>query len=171
MDLSIIKKLEDKFCFNEGRDIIYDKLWAAHNDVSHLSPKQILMKDLKIVENIPVPGLPMLVDNFLKLKDAYNAVENMAEEYKVSLVFLVGLDATNEVKRDVGIFWRDDCIELKNTLLATLNNSEELKGYDFCFQEISTRCTNVVCLKQNNIKLSRKQIIPLIKYAVLKNRN
>ncbi|XP_018576374.1 exopolyphosphatase PRUNE1 [Anoplophora glabripennis] len=171
LDVSIAKKLEDKFCFKEGRGIIYNKLWAAHNDVSHLSPRQILLKDLKIVENIPVPGLPMLVQNFFKITDAYNAVENMADEYEVSLVILIGLDASEEVKRDVAIFWRDDGIELKNMLLTTLTNSEELKGYNFCFQEINTGCTNVVCLRQNNVKLSRKQIIPLIKYALLKNGN
>lgn len=167
LDLVIAKKLEDKFCFNEGRNIVYNKLWTAHNDVLHLSPKQILVKDLKIIENIPVPGLPMLVENFLKLKDAYNAVENMAAEYGVSLLVLVGLEATNEVKRDVGIFWKGDGVVLKNTLLANFNNSDDLKGYNFCFKEVCSGYTNVICLQQNNIKLSRKQIIPLIKDALL----
>lgn len=163
LDLIIAKKLEDKFCFDEDRKVVFDKLWTAHNDVSHLSPKQILSKDLKIVESIPVPGLPMLTENFLKLKDAYDAVTDMATEYRTSLLVLIGLEAKDGVKRDVGIFWKDGGEKLKDTLLATFENSENLKGYNFCFEEVSSGYDNIICLRQNNIKLSRKQIIPLIK--------
>ncbi|KAJ8924784.1 hypothetical protein NQ315_000937 [Exocentrus adspersus] len=167
LDFAVTKKLENKFEFNQDRKVVYDKLWAAHNDVSHLSPRQILVKDLKIVENLPVPGLPMLTEDFLQLKDAYDAVENTAQEYKVPVLVLVGLDATKEVKRDIGVFWTTEGETLKDILLDKFNNSEKLKGYNFCFEEVNSGYNNIICLRQNNIKLSRKQVIPLIKDAVL----
>ncbi|KAJ8957074.1 hypothetical protein NQ318_007287 [Aromia moschata] len=78
LDLTIAKKLEEKFSFTEGRIAVFEKILEAHNNVSQLTPSQMLMKDLKIVDNIPVPGLPMLVQNFLKIDAAYNAIENFA---------------------------------------------------------------------------------------------
>ncbi|KAJ8943921.1 hypothetical protein NQ314_009585 [Rhamnusium bicolor] len=171
LDLIIAKKLEEKFSFKEERKVVFEKLWAAHNDISHLTPTQILSKDLKIVENTPVPGLPMLVESFLKLDDAYTAIEKFAEKYKVSLLVLIGLDANREVKRDIGIFWKNGSKDLKDILLSKLKCSEDLKGYSFCLTEVCTGYKDIICLRQNNTKLSRKQIIPLIKDAILENVN
>lgn len=122
---------------------------------------------MKIVENIPVPGLPMLVADFLKLENAYHAIENFIKEHNTPLVLLIGLDATADVKRDVAIFFIEDSKTLKENLLKNLKNSEELKGYNFSFSEVPTIYDNVVCLRQHNIKLSRKQIIPILKDCLL----
>ncbi|KAG5892913.1 hypothetical protein JTB14_006228 [Gonioctena quinquepunctata] len=167
LDLHIAKNLRDTFQFDEDTQLLYKKLWTAHIDVSHLTPRQMLDKDMKVVENVPVPGLPMLVDTFLKLKGAHGAIETFADDHKVDFLVLVGLDASKEVKRDLGLFWRATGDVLRDRLLRFLWGSQKLKGYDFCLSEIATGFSDIVCLKVNNVKLSRKQIVPLIKDAVL----
>nr|CAI5862241.1 unnamed protein product [Callosobruchus analis] len=162
LDISIAGKLEEKYDFKQDRKTVYQTLWRAHNDVSHLTPKQMLNKDLKMIENIPVPGLPMLVIDYLKLEYAQESINKFSDELKAPLIVLIGLDATDVVKRDVGIYYKPESTEVKDMLLQKLKNSQELKGYDFMFCEVSTSFPNVVCLKQNNVKLTRKQIVPLI---------
>nr|XP_023016588.1 uncharacterized protein LOC111505920 [Leptinotarsa decemlineata] len=130
----------------------------------------MLDKDLKIVEDIPVPGLPMLVENFLKVPGAYDAIKTFANDYKVSLLVLVGLDASNGVKRDVAVYWKSTGSALKDHLLQKLWNSKKLKGYDLSLSEVRTEFTDIVCLKVNNIKMSRKQLVPLVQDAVVENR-
>lgn len=167
LDIKIADEIEKLYHFKEDKKTVYEKLWKAHNDVSHLTPRQLLFKDLKIIENIPVPGLPMLVADFLKLENAYQATKNFVEEHNTSLAVLIGLDATADVRRDVAIFFKEDSKPLKENLLNKLKNSEELKGYNFSFSEVPTKYGDIICLRQHNIKLSRKQIIPILKDCLL----
>lgn len=166
LDHSVAGKLENKFSFSDDRKTLFDKLWKAHNDVSHLTPKQILMKDLKIVDNIPVPGLPMLVEDFLKLKESYDTLTSFSEEHNASLVVVIGLDASIGIRRDVAIFSKNEGNKLSDVLLGLLLDSQKHKGYDFGFREVQTDYKDIKCLRQENVKLSRKQIIPIIKDAV-----
>lgn len=45
-----------------GREKLFEELLAARCDVSHLTPSQLLVKDMKIASGVPVPGLPVLVE-------------------------------------------------------------------------------------------------------------
>ncbi|VEN59830.1 unnamed protein product [Callosobruchus maculatus] len=166
LDISIASRLEEKYGFKEDRKTVYQKLWRAHNDVSHLTPKQLLNKDLKMIETIPVPGLPMLVIDYLKLEDARDSINKFSDELKAPMIVLIGLDATDVVKRDVGIYYKPESTKLKDILLQKLQNSQELKGYDFMFCEVPTSFPNIVYLEQNNVKLTRKQIVPLVLDAI-----
>ncbi|CAH1170212.1 unnamed protein product [Phaedon cochleariae] len=167
LDIKIAEKLEHEYNFEEGRKVIYDKLWKAHNDVSNLTPQQMLRKDLKIIETIPVPGLPMLVETFLKIHHSYDAIRLLAEEHNVSLLVLIGLDASNDVRRDVAVYYKKDGEQMKDLLINKLYDKESLRGYNFSFSEVDTDYNDIVCLRQGNTKLSRKQIVPLIKDTVL----
>lgn len=169
LDIRIIDELKEIFTFEEDTISLYEKLWEAHNDVSHLTPKQLLLKDLKIIENIPVPGLPMLAADFLKLKQSYETIKELVLEYNTSFMLLIGLDAASEVKRDVALFFKEKSIALKENLLEKMYNSQQLKGYNFEFSEVYTGFDDIVCLRQFNIKLSRKQIIPLLKDCLLEH--
>jgi len=45
-----------------GREKLFEELLAARCDVRHLTPSQLLVKDMKIASGVPVPGLPVLVE-------------------------------------------------------------------------------------------------------------
>ncbi|KAJ8978286.1 hypothetical protein NQ317_009626 [Molorchus minor] len=159
LDLKIADQLE------KSRATVYEKVLKAHNDISHLTAKQILLKDLKIVDDIPVPGLPMLLQSYLKIKNAHEAIKSFSEDYNSTIVILIGLEAANKVKRDVGIYWKGEGEVFKDILLDMFKRSDELKGYNFCFSEMCTGYNDIICLSQNNIKLTRKHIIPIIRDA------
>ncbi|XP_019871679.1 exopolyphosphatase PRUNE1 [Aethina tumida] len=166
LDLNIAKKLEDLFKFDKDRDSTFAEVRQAHIDVSHLTVRQLLLRDLKIVCDIPVPGLPMLVEDFLKIDGAYDEVTKFSREYSGGVVVLIGLDTRGEVKRDIAILWMQDC-RLKEVLIEKLKKAQELKGYDFEFTPVKTCFNNVICLRQGNVKLSRKQIIPFVKETIV----
>lgn len=166
LDLNIVEKLEGLFKFDKDRDSTFAEVRQAHIDVSHLTVRQLLLRDLKIVCDIPVPGLPMLVEDFLKIDGAYDEVTKFSREYSGGVVVLIGLDTRGEVKRDIAILWMQDC-RLKEVLIEKLKKAQELKGYDFEFTPVKTCFNNVICLKQGNVKLSRKQIIPFVKETIV----
>ncbi|CAH1957043.1 unnamed protein product [Acanthoscelides obtectus] len=166
LDISIACKLERKYDFQEERKTVYQRLWQAHNDVSHLTPKQMLNKDLKLIETVPVPGLPMLLIDYLKLENSYESIKTLSDELNAHLIVLIGMDASKDVKRDLGIYFKPTSVSLKDALLEKFNHSQKLNGFDFMFCEVHTDYSDLVCLRQNNVKLSRKQIVPLILDAI-----
>lgn len=166
LDFKIAEYLETKFSFPDRREDLYKKIWRAHNDVSQLTPQQILVKDCKVVKKIPVPGLPMLVEDFLKLDGAYEAIRLFTIDNNVSLLVVIGIDTTEIIKRDIAIYFTTDGEKLMDRLLEMLCNCQKVKGYDFQFKEIETKFQDIKCFRQENITLSRKQIIPIILDAV-----
>ncbi|CAH0546824.1 unnamed protein product [Brassicogethes aeneus] len=164
LDIKIAEMLENSFKFSLDRDDFFKELKKVHMDVSHLSPRQILLRDLKVVNDIPVPGLPMLVEDFFNQNGTYEEIVKFCDEYKHKIVVLIGLNALGTVRRDVGIYWKDSC-KVKEKILYNLKQAQDLKGYNFGFSETSTTLKNVVLLRQENITLSRKQVVPLIKDA------
>lgn len=46
---------------SNGRNELYRALQNAKSDVSQLTADDLLIKDLKVVNGIPIPGLPILV--------------------------------------------------------------------------------------------------------------
>ncbi|XP_018327248.1 exopolyphosphatase PRUNE1 isoform X2 [Agrilus planipennis] len=166
LDLWVASYLEEKFKFQKTRKALFDELWYAHNNVSHLTPKQLLYKDLKIVECVLVPGLPMLVQNYLKMNNAISELPRFCEQRKGQIVMLVGLQyAENKVKRDLAVYPNDDA--LGKLILKCLNRAIDYCGYSLDLKEVSVNAPKVTCMKQENIKISRKQILPIIREAIL----
>lgn len=163
LDLAVAKKLEDKFEFKEDPQKLFDRLWEAHNDVSHLTPRQLLYKDLKTVDTIPIPGLPMLTINFLKLKGSYDAIRDFAIDKKAYVVIFVGLETKNGVQRDVGLYYKEEGKHIMDLILSKLKNSKQDGSNGFDFFEVETTYPDILCLGQHNIKLSRKWLIPQVK--------
>ncbi|KAF2894315.1 hypothetical protein ILUMI_11863, partial [Ignelater luminosus] len=177
LDILVSKKLSERFPLDHDVKSVFDELWSAHNDVSHLTPKQLLSKDLKIVEGLPIPGLPMLVEDYLKLQDVLQDMTEFCKEKCSSVMVIIGLhvvecEGVNQVHRDVAVF---NCgtnnEDLVNIIVTNLKNAPKLKGYDFDFEEISVSVSGIKCFKQNNIKLTRKHILPLLKDAYLKYKS
>lgn len=148
-----------------SRQELMDQLWRIHNDTSTLTTKDVLYRDLKIVQGIPIPGLPMLVENYLKREDSVQSIQSFSTEFKSHTVVLIGIDASKGVKRDIGIYSTDPKFESK--LIDILKSSENCEA-DLGLIEIKTGLENISCFKQTNIKLTRKFILPLVNEAVKK---
>ncbi|CAG9761430.1 unnamed protein product [Ceutorhynchus assimilis] len=165
LDIDTGYVLEQKFGFVESRQEVFDKLWQAHNDVSHLTPLQLLSKDLKLVGGIYVPGLPMLVEDYLRLPGAIDAVEAFVEDHKVTCILLIGLNASNgKVERDLAVYSRNIEDKLRKILLESLMKADH--ELDCRFEKRKTSCEDKIdLLHVYNIKLSRKQMVPVVKSA------
>ncbi|XP_063920417.1 exopolyphosphatase PRUNE1 [Zophobas morio] len=162
-DLTVAQRLEDILKTSPNRKDLFDLLWKVHNDSSTLTTKDLLYRDLKIVKGIPIPGLPMLVEDYLKREDAYNALTTFITENKSASAVVIGIDASKGVRRDVAIFSTDS--HFKNTLINILKNSQQIAGSDLMLTEVVTKNESVVCFSQGNIKLTRKFILPLVNQA------
>ncbi|KAL1517066.1 hypothetical protein ABEB36_000879 [Hypothenemus hampei] len=165
LDLEIATLLECEYGFTSDRQQLFDVLWQAHNDVSSLTPDQLLQKDLKIFEKVYIPGLPMLVEEYLKLKGSFESVESFAEKYEAVCLLLVGLKASDgRVQRDFAVFTRNrEGKSFEDSLLRILKSNE---NYDFMMEERKTVYEDKITLfHTHNTKLSRKQLFPLIRKA------
>ncbi|KAI4469415.1 bnip - related [Holotrichia oblita] len=78
LDVEMSEKLEQFLQIpNPDHGGLFNKLWAEHNNVSHLTPRQLLIKDVKFVENVLIPGLPMLVKDFFEVTGYIGFVESV----------------------------------------------------------------------------------------------
>lgn len=162
LDVKITDELIKRFALQSNAKQIYQELWTAHNDVSKLSPKQLLYKDLKITEGIPLCGLPMLVLNYLKLGTEH--LQGFTKELKTPVAILIGLETSPNggVKRDIAIYDSKHNPELAQKIISELKANRELD-----LNEIIMELSNITYFTQNNVKLSRKFIAPIIKSTVL----
>lgn len=171
LDIEVALNLEKTYNFlAKNRQSVCDSLWAVHNDISALSPKQLLYKDMKVIESFYIPGLPILVEDYLKIPEAHRAIVEFAVENKTNCVLLVGLDVTaGKVRRDIGIYSTTKEDRLKAALLNVFDDNPD---YDFQFEHRTTAFDDdMYLLHVHNIKLSRKQLVPVVKQACAKYTN
>ncbi|XP_044270023.1 exopolyphosphatase PRUNE1 [Tribolium madens] len=160
-DLKAAQYLENILKPTQARKELFNVLWKIHNDTSTLSTQDLLYRDLKVVKGIPIPGLPILVEEYLNRGDADGAIAAFASDFKTSNVVLIGIDASEDVKRDIAIFSTDSIF--KKTLIIILSDSK----HELQLTEIPVKNKNVVCFRQGNIKLTRKFILPLVNDAAV----
>lgn len=163
LDIEVAKKLEALHGFDEEHQELYDRLWGAHVDVSHLTPSQLLQKDLKLVEGVYIPGLPMLVEEFLALQGSLESLAAFARLKQMRVLLLVGLNASGgRVQRDVAVYSNPPKEPLAEALIRTLLD----KKADFLIEEKLPKFgENILLLRLHNVQVSRKQLVPLVKEA------
>lgn len=154
---------------SEYRFNLFNELICARSNVSALSSYQLLLKDMKIVSNkngtkiVAIPGYPMLVSEYIKLENVEENLHKFMENYKADVIILVGLKMTGEkVERDICIINGKDQ-QLFDVILKNLILSQDP---DFGFEEHSPDDKLMglgLYYKQNNVKMSRKQILPVVK--------
>lgn len=168
-DVSIAERLEKILKPTQTRKDIFNTLWKIHNDISSFTTKDLLRRDLKIVKTIPIAGVPMLVKCFLARSDAFSAISSLAEDYNTHTVVLVGIDASGVVKRDIAIYSTENTF--LSILIDLLKNPTTSTENDLQLSECEVKLKNVTYFMQNNIKLTRKFILPLVSEAFLLFKN
>jgi exopolyphosphatase len=169
LDHKMVEMIESVLKIDNVEDYrknLFDELVKARADVSSLNSLQILSKDLKIISNssnkirIAFPGYPISVQEYIKLPDAEKNIQIFAAINEIDVVFLMGMKCIeNSVRRDLGI------INIKNLeLFELVVRKLEQETPELNLQPHS----NVNFLggkffEQLNIKLSRKQILPILK--------
>lgn len=159
LDIMMAEYLEKNYSLTHTRDNIYKQLTKARSDISLLTPAQILHRDMKIVKEIPIPGVPMLFADYIKLPKAPEALEQLKNEYKAEIVIPMGLATyENIVYRDIGVYGNEN--KLKHELIKTLTGSELGLIY------AETNVYNLSLFDQKNVKMSRKHILPIIESVI-----
>lgn len=159
LDFEIAAKMEGILEIHDPgyRKCLFDELVAARSDVSALDSYQILFKDMKIIGGkIAVPGYPIRVQEFIQMVNADRNVRRFASELNCEVVVLMGMKYTNgRVLRDLAL------VNISNPqLFASCQKSLE-GSPEFQFQKVGSFMDGPV-YEQLNIKLSRKQIMPIL---------
>lgn len=163
----------DETKISEHRDNIFHELSNARKDVSSLTSYQLLLKDMKILENkesskiVALPGFPMLVSEYLQKPNIEESIAMFVEKYTCDVVVLIGLtyDKSDNVQRDIGII---KCNDKESTLLyerikqALIQSSNPNFDFEAYIPDRSDLKQVGEFFKQNNVKLSRKQIVPKV---------
>ncbi|XP_022901465.2 exopolyphosphatase PRUNE1 [Onthophagus taurus] len=163
LDLEISHKLESHLKIKSNPAKLFDELWSAHIDISKLSPKQLLAKDLKILNNVLIPGLPMLVKKYLNQTEVLKHIRDFCDERQCDHIILMGLDAQGtEVKRDIAFYSICQTSKLLSDIIKILKDYKDL--------EMKEECCDVDDIRyfRHNLKISRKQIMPKIQEVLEK---
>lgn len=167
LDRLICNKLEMLLDIDESnRRLLFNELVKARADVSSLDSLQILSKDLKIISNfdgrrvVAIPGYPISVHDYINMKDGKGNLLKFAEINQCNVIILMGMKIVDgTVSRDLGIVnikdhrLFDEIVEQLVSVSSSLA-LEQLKDIDFLDGKFYV---------QNNVKASRKQILPMVK--------
>ncbi len=167
LDREICDKLEEMFNIDESTRIdLFNELVRARADVSSLDSLQILSKDLKVISNydgkrvIAIPGYPISVLEYTTMSNVKENFMKFADIHQCDVIVLMGMKVVDgQVSRDVGIVnikdhrLFDKIVERLSTesSLLSLVPDERIDFLDGKFYA------------QNNVKASRKQILPMVK--------
>ncbi|XP_034942257.1 exopolyphosphatase PRUNE1 [Chelonus insularis] len=168
LDIKVTRELEKIIdtCSStkqDSKDEIYSRILSAKTDIGCLSSEDLLLKDLKFVNGIPIPGLPILVKEFLNLNGALEAVNAFTRERECCLTILLGMDLKENVaKRDLAVFsfLPND---LENKITKALEESSVAKLS--LLESTSKENWSLKLYKQENVRATRKQILPIIQSA------
>ncbi|XP_043286357.1 exopolyphosphatase PRUNE1 [Venturia canescens] len=175
LDREIIRRLEEPVETVPPREQIYEEILAAKTDVSNLTAEDLLLKDLKVVDEVALPGFPILVEEFVKLPNALEDVLAFGSRGSFTLVILLGMDLRGEekIRRDVGIFIPSrTSVEQHHEILSRLMGSDlGLENrVEKKYESSDGNSHAFITFRQTNVRLTRKQIIPIIRSAMTELR-
>ncbi|XP_025074962.1 exopolyphosphatase PRUNE1 [Pogonomyrmex barbatus] len=101
-DIDVVNALE--LSFMTDRTETFKKIMHAKTDISELTLDELMIKDLKVTNGIPLVGFSLLVENFLMREGAKEVIEKFANERNCNIVVLIGQDVSRDVSRDIAIF-------------------------------------------------------------------
>lgn len=180
LDTQINKQIEEALNLDaSNRRTLFSDLFKAWSDVSQFTAMQLLQNDLKVVKNkakIPVvyiAAFPMLCENFIKMKNAWECIQQFSKEKKVDVLVMMGghrivSGDDLEIYRDmaiIGLRRSDLYIKITDALVKDnadyLRLKEKLKDTTKSLKSLSVKIYD-----QENVVPSRKQVQPIIQNAV-----
>ncbi|KOX78499.1 Epithelial discoidin domain-containing receptor 1 [Melipona quadrifasciata] len=169
VDVEVTNALEKAGSLSLDRDKVFNEIVEAKSDISKLTTDDLLIRDLKITNGIPIVGLPMLVKDFLDLQESrLEGLGNFAKCRNTTLVILIGLKLDSQkVSRDIAIFSLGiDRLREKitNALTASTQPCLELNFIRKIHQENGDFI--LLLYEQKNLCVTRKQILPIIRHVV-----
>ncbi|XP_012279179.1 exopolyphosphatase PRUNE1 [Orussus abietinus] len=167
LDLEVMQRLEEVDGVRDDRETVYKEILAAKTDISELTPRDLLIKDYKMAGGVPIAGLPVLVEEFIKLEGAYEAVESFTRARNGQLAILMGLDLKNDVvTRDIAVFSLSPD-ELENKVIRALTSATQPSLQLTESSSLVEPGRRFLLYRQGNVRASRKQILPIVQSAAV----
>lgn len=171
-DEEAVRDLESAGSLREERASVYRDILRAKTNIDGLTVDDLMLRDLKLTAGTPIVGLPMLVESFLALQGALEAVRAFAESRKTKIVVLVGLDLSEGCpRRDVAVFSSSaDSLSRKliEGLLSSTTPTLDLRAKRQI--EEKERGCRVHLYEQGNLRATRKQILPIVRETISAER-
>ncbi|XP_066586696.1 exopolyphosphatase PRUNE1 [Prorops nasuta] len=168
LDYEMIEKLEKLGNLKAvDRDETYKDILNAKTDISCLTTYDLLIRDLKETNGVPIAVFPMLVEEFLGMDDWSSSLRNFTKEKNAQLVILIGLELRNDrVTRDIAVFSLSSN-ELENKVIQALTSSSQ-PSLDLTLtkqikEEDPEGGYSLSCFQQRNLSATRKQILPIVR--------
>ncbi|OAD59555.1 Protein prune like protein, partial [Eufriesea mexicana] len=168
VDIEVFEALDKVSLLDVNRDKVFNEIIRAKSDISELTTDDLLIKDLKVTAGVPIVGLPMLVKNFLDLQKNLKSLGDFAERRNTTIVILMGLEHNSEkLSRDIAIFSLT-INRLREKIIKALTVFAEPSLKLTLIREIYEEDGNfnLILYAQNNLHVTRKQILPIIRNIV-----
>ncbi|KAL0100964.1 hypothetical protein PUN28_019389 [Cardiocondyla obscurior] len=170
-DVAILNTLEQLGGLTSDRTETFEKLMHAKTDINELTLEQLMIKDLKVTNGIPLVGFPLLVENFLMRENAEEVVEKFANERNCNVVVLIGQHVMKDrVSRDI-VIYSTLCNQLANDIIQALAESIQPFFNLELIKKIEKEKFTLCLYRQGNVKVTRKQILPIVQKTALLHRN
>lgn len=141
--------------FQDQSKKIYEILDDLHSRIDHLTPFQILKKDLKCQNGILFPRLTILAEDFIKLPDAYTSIEKLCHEYKSEMAFLICTKKDSMmIIVDLGMFFLKNYSKIMNIFVKKLTDAR--------FSYVKREYDNFIVMRYLGGRIGRKKVLPLI---------
>ncbi|XP_014208504.1 exopolyphosphatase PRUNE1 [Copidosoma floridanum] len=149
-----------------GPDELYRMLQDAKSDVGQLTPADLLIKDLKVVNGVPIPGFPVLVKDFLALDGAAEALETFCAEQQCRVLVLMGREwKEDRLTRDLAVYHSLGADRAANKLIEALTGSTEPSLQLTPVKSWLGSAGGARLYEQANVQATRKQILPIVQSA------
>ncbi|XP_012216865.2 exopolyphosphatase PRUNE1 [Linepithema humile] len=169
-DIDVLNAIEKLGGLTSDRTETFNKLVKAKTDISELTLEELMIKDLKVINGIPLVGFSLLVENFLMRENAIKTIEKFGNNRNCSVIVLIGQDLSSErVSRDIAVF-STLSNQLGNDIILALTSSTQPYLNLELIKEILDEKYSLRLYKQGNVKVTRKQILPIVQKVAL-NRN
>ncbi|KAK3912253.1 Exopolyphosphatase PRUNE1 [Frankliniella fusca] len=163
LDVAAVEACEN-VCSTEDRTSTFDQIVGARKDISSLTSFQILHKDMKVVRGVPLPGMPLLVQDFLQRPDAGSALSEFCTKHASTAAVVIGMSFSEStssrpstLRRDLAVYSHCGAEQPAGQLIAALRAEDGLQ-----LSPLPCAVPGVTLFDQLNAKPSRKQILPVV---------
>ncbi|EFN75302.1 Protein prune-like protein [Harpegnathos saltator] len=170
-DVDVINKLEQLGKLTTDRTEVFNKLMKAKTDISELTIEELMIKDLKITNGVPVAVFPLLVENLLMKENAKEIIEKFSIDKNWTVIVLIGLNVSDgHISRDIAIF-STLCNQLGHDIIQALISSTQPHLNTELIKEIREKRYSICLYKLGNVEVTRKQILPIVHKTTLLHKS